>query len=141
MPKAQLKTELLETTLFNGEPISDLREIPADVLAYIGDSFFNLYSSIKSIGDGRKSISRVNKDGVKLKRAEGQKEFLSSITPFLDEAEKEIVKRGINSKGAKKRGNCEAYRVSTGFECLIGYLFLEKNWKRLNEILNKSKKV
>ena len=52
------------------------------------------------------------------------------------EKEKDIYKRGFNSKNAKKRGNDLNYRKSTGLETLIGYLYISKNFERLKYILD-----
>lgn len=124
-------TDFFDLDGITGNP----NEIPIDVLAYIGDSFYNLYASVQSINDGRISIYKAHKQGVKLKCAGGQKKLLMSIQQSLTEEEKDFVRRGMNSKGAKKRGNDEDYRYSTAFEVLVGYLFLTGNIERLKYLL------
>jgi len=109
-------------------------EIPTDIYAYIGDSFFNLIATFHSIKDGRTKTVIANRRGVELKRASGQKKLLEDCMEKLTDEEKEIVKKGLNSKGAKKRGNDIDYRYATAFETLVGYLFVTKNWERLNDI-------
>jgi len=109
-------------------------EIPTDIFAYIGDSFFNLVASIESVGDGRIKANKANREGVKYKRASAQRELMKSIVDTLSEDEERFFKKGLNSQGAKKRGNDYDYRWATGFETLIGYLFIMKRWERLSEI-------
>src|SRR6056297_3081933 len=124
--------------LFDFEKIvTNKNEIPTDVLAFVGDSFFNLMATFESIGDGRIKTSKAFKKGVKHKRASGQRMFLERVDKILTDEELTIVKKGLNSKGAKKRGNDYDYRYSTAFETLIGYLFLKKDWERLGLIFSK----
>ena len=61
------------------------------------------------------------------------------LDEFLTEEEKEIVKRGRNSNPHSHAKNADIvdYKWATGFEALIGYLYLSKKNDRLNEILNK----
>jgi len=113
-----------------------IHEIPADVLAYVGDAVFNLHCVLLSIGDGRKEVSKASLAASLWKSAEGQNRFLHSLIDGLNEEEAAVVKRGRNSKGAKKRGNDPSYRNSTGFEALVGYLLLSKQETRLQEILD-----
>jgi len=110
-------------------------EIPVDVLAYVGDSFYNLFATVKSVGDGRISIYKAHKGGVRMKCAPGQRELLERIRCELTEEEEDVVRRGLNSKGAKKRGNDEDYRHSTALEALIGFLFLTGKTERIKYLL------
>jgi len=125
-------------TLFDFEKIvNNKNEIPTDILAFVGDSFFNFMATFESIGDGRIKTSKAFKKGVKHKRASGQRMFLEKVDKILTDEELAVVKKGLNSKGAKKRGNDYDYRYSTAFETLIGYLFLKKDWERLGLIFSK----
>ncbi len=119
--------------LFNFQKlVNNKEEIPTDVLAFVGDSFFNMIATFNSIGDGRIKTSKAFKNGVKSKRASGQRKYLEQIQSMLTDDELNVVKKGLNSKGAKKRGNDYDYRYSTAFETLIGYLFLKQEWERLD---------
>ncbi len=114
---------------------SNPNEIPVDVLAYVGDSFYNLHATVKSVNDGRISIYKAHKEGVRMKCAPGQRELLDRIRFELTQDEEDVVRRGLNSKGAKKRGNDENYRQSTALEALIGYLFLTGKIERIKYLL------
>ncbi|QTA37732.1 ribonuclease III [Thermosipho ferrireducens] len=113
-------------------PEIDPREIPTDSLAYLGDAVYNLY--IKLYLFKKTSAYNLHKESQKLVNRKTQAALLDKLLPFLSDGEKTYVKRGINSKGAGKYGNDPAYRKSTGFEVLIGYLYLT-NQERLDSLL------
>lgn len=65
-----------------------------------------------------------------------QASFLHDLEPFLTPEESDVVKRGRNSKGhIPKNADMAEYRLSTGFEALLGYLFLQRREERINELL------
>lgn len=129
--------EKMESLFDFDKLINNKNEIPTDILAFIGDSFFNLIATFESIKDGRIKTEKAFKEGIKFKRASGQRKFLNEIEPLLNSEEQELVKKGLNSKGATKRGNDYDYRHATAFEVLIGYLFVNKRWARLNTLFSK----
>ncbi|MDK2886661.1 MAG: mini-ribonuclease [Thermosipho sp. (in: thermotogales)] len=110
----------------------DVKEIPTDSLAYIGDAVFNLY--IKLYYFKKASAYNLHKKSQNFINRKFQAEILDLLLPLLNEEELAFVKRGINSKGAGKYGNDPSYRKSTGLEVLIGYLYLT-NQQRLYELL------
>ena len=71
-------------------------------------------------------------------KAKAQAEILEKIEEKLTEQEKEIVKRGRNAENhhLPKNATVQEYMYSTGFEALIGYLYLTKQDERLKEILD-----
>lgn len=72
-------------------------------------------------------------------KAKAQAELLESIQPMLTEEEQTLVKRGRNTKSSTVPKNAELsdYRYATGFETLIGYLYLLGRTDRLMEIFKK----
>ena len=72
-----------------------------------------------------------------LVRAEAQARFVQEILPDLTEDERELIRRGRNSKAGHVPKGVDpiAYRYSTGFEVLLGYLYLCGRQERLEEIL------
>ncbi len=119
--------------LFN-PPNVKLEEVSVDSLAYIGDAVYNLYIKLKIFKNMK--LSDLNKLMNRYLSKHGQADALETIYPHLGEDELDYVRKGINSKGAKKHGNDPIYRKSTGFEVLVGYLYLT-NKERLIEILEK----
>lgn len=114
-------------------PEINLKEIPVTYFAYIGDAVISLYSKLRYIG--LKKPSEIEKNIKGMVSRSGQSKNLEKIMPFLTEEEKAIVKRAVNSKAATRHGNDRDYRNSTGFEALVGYLFLKKDFERLKKIL------
>lgn len=104
------------------EPSVNPDEMSTDSLAYIGDAVFNLYAKLHILTDTK--VTELHKMANKYVSREGQSKILKTILPLLNEKEQGIVRRGINSKGAKKHGNDLRYKESTGFEALVGYLYL-----------------
>jgi ribonuclease-3 family protein len=97
-------------------------EMSIDALAYLGDAVFNLYAKLYILADLK--VTDLHHRASKYVSRQGQSKILNAIMPLLDEKERNIVRRGINSKGAKKHGNDRFYKESTGFEALVGYLYL-----------------
>ena len=107
-------------------------------MAYLGDAVFDLYIREYLL---RKNIVKVNelqKEAIKYVSANNQVRLLDKINEFLTLEELEIVKKGRNAKSHKAPKNTDilTYKHATGFETLIGYLYLN-NKQRLDEIINK----
>lgn len=107
-------------------------------MAYLGDAVFELYIREYLL---RKNIVKVNelqKEAIKYVSAKNQVRLLDKINEFLTLEEIEIVKKGRNAKSHKAPKNTDilTYKHATGFETLIGYLYLN-NKQRLDEIINK----
>lgn len=119
------------------EGINDVCFIPPLVLAYIGDAVFELYVRTKLLGEGELKVSSLHHRAVEYVKAKGQADFLHRLEDMLTPEEKDIVRRGRNAKSVTVPKNAEVadYRLATGFEALIGYLFLKGETLRLSEIL------
>lgn len=107
-------------------------------LAYIGDSVHTLYVRTKlSISTGCKpnQLHTAVSDMVK---ASAQASKMQEILPLLTQEEEEIFHRGRNAKvhTVAKNASVADYKQATGLECLIGYLYLVGNSKRIEELLN-----
>ena len=81
----------------------------------------------------------LHKKSVKFVSARAQASILKELEEFLTEEEKDIVRRGRNANphSTAKNADIIEYKYATGFEALIGYLYLMENTQRLEEILNK----
>ncbi len=108
-------------------------------LAFIGDGVYDIYIRTRLIS---KSPKMKIKDLSKLKsefvNAKSQAEIMREIKGKLLENELDVFKRGRNakSKSAPKGKSVSDYRNATGFETLIGYLYLTEKKDRLDEIMN-----
>lgn len=107
-------------------------------LAYIGDAVFEVIVRTFLLEKGIKKVDHLHKEAIKLTSAEGQEKLHLLIEPLLTEEELTIFKRGRNSKTDRKAKNASlsSYRRATGFEALIGYLYLNKQRDRIHALLD-----
>lgn len=110
--------------------------LPPLVLAYIGDAVFELFVRLK-VADKTHKVQELHRQVVSYVKAEGQSDILAKWEDILTEEEQQILRRGRNAKGHVPR-NTEmiTYRRSTGFEALVGYLYLAGRTERLQELLS-----
>ena len=112
--------------LFESENQIDLREQSPLALAFVGDGVYELLVRAREVERTRLQPGRLHGGAVKFVSAKGQFEALRFLEPMLTEEEKNLVRRGKNASKAtvSKHATPEEYRASTGFECLLGYLYL-----------------
>ena len=108
------------------------------ILALLGDAVFSLYIREELLKQGINNSGKLQKKSVEYVSAKGQVKILNDLIDkgFLTEEELEIVKRGRNNKKENHPKNTEVvtYKLSTGFEALLGDLYLN-NKDRLEEVL------
>lgn len=123
--------------MFNDLKNKDPRSIPNNVLAYIGDCVFELYSRLYVVSESDEKMTGIHSRNISIVNAGAQATSTRRILDQLSEEELLIFKRGRNSNtGAmSKNANAVDYRVATGIEALIGFLFLAKREERLKEVL------
>ena len=107
------------------------------VLAYIGDSVYGLIIKFMVINKGNRQVQKLHDDTSKLVQASTQSLMMRAIQEHLTEAEHRIYSRGRNSKTVTpaKNQSITDYRRATGFEALIGYLYLNNEVQRLMELV------
>lgn len=115
----------------------DLREVSPSVLAYIGDSVYELYSRCHVSGKNSSGSHNMHKQTIKYVCAQAQSAAIKAIEPTLTDSEKNFFKRGRNShpNTVSKNASPADYMNATGFETLIGYLYLDNQIERLEEII------
>jgi ribonuclease III family protein len=108
------------------------------VLAYIGDTVFELYIKTMLVCKGNASVNNLHLRSVHYVSAKSQSGIIHRILPKLTDEEKDIVRRGRNAKSGTvpKNADISEYKYATGFESLIGYLYLEGRFERLTHIIN-----
>lgn len=118
----------------------DLNLINVITLAYIGDAVYEVYIREHLINIGIAKVEELQKEAVKYVSAKSQSKILSYLVDnnLLNKIELDIVKRGRNYKRASHPKNTDiiTYKMSSGFEAMIGYLYLNGEKDRLNEIMN-----
>ena len=111
-----------------------LKTVSPISLAYIGDAVFELYVRSLLLMPAKR-IRDYHQQVVEQVKAEQQAQHLDAIMPYLTDAEKEVLRRGRNATtGRNRRGSVRDYQKSTGFEALVGFLYLS-NQARLEELL------
>ena len=125
-----------------GGEIMDLNTINIIALAYLGDSIYEVYIRESLLKNGYAKVDDMQKEAVNYVSAKSQCRILDDMinSNMLNEEELEVVRRGRNYKRSIHPKNTDiiTYKKSSGFEALIGYLYL-KDKKRLNglrEVLN-----
>lgn len=108
-------------------------------LAYLGDAVYELYIRTYLLSKGNYKVGDLQNTAVKYVSAKAQSAFLDKMLDdkFLTDEEITIVKRARNHKShpSPKHTDIITYKKSTGLEALIGYLKLNKNETRINEIM------
>lgn len=109
------------------------------VLAYLGDAIYEVYIRKYLIDKNIVKVDNLQKEAIKYVSAKAQAKIINNLIEQnqLTEDELEIFKRARNHKGTRHPKNTDiiTYKHSTGFEAIIGYLYLE-NKERLNKIIN-----
>lgn len=112
-------------------------DYPPLLLAYVGDAVFELHVRRRLVEAKTLPIHQLHKKTVRIVKAIGQDTALRTIEPHLTEEEADIVRRGRNTKGRiPKNADMAAYRRATGFEALLGWLYLHEEKDRLKELLH-----
>ena len=116
---------------------ADINTMSPLVWAYIGDSVYELYVRMHLVNTSKAKPHKLHIESIKYVKAKAQADILKRIEKSLTEKELEIVKRGRNAENhhLPKNATVQDYMYSTGFEALIGYLYLNKQDTRLEEIL------
>ena len=122
--------------LFQMEEV-DIREYSPLTLAYIGDCIYDLVIKSLVINEGNKQVNKLHQETSKLVQASAQSLMMRTMQEHLTEEEHAVYKRGRNAKSVSpaKNQSITDYRRATGFEALLGHLYLKKDYKRLLELV------
>ncbi|MCD7818595.1 MAG: ribonuclease III [Lachnospiraceae bacterium] len=122
-----------------GLPSRDWKQYSPLTLAYIGDAAYELV--IRTIYVKRENIQpqKLHRKVTDCVKAKAQAAMMEALLPELNEEEKAIYRRGRNSKPYTKAKNAtmREYLEATGFEALMGYLYLDGQFERMNELIAK----
>lgn len=106
-------------------------------LAFIGDTVFDLIVRTREIEKGNAPVNILHKTSASVVCATTQAAIIRKLMPLLTEEEEKIFKRGRNAKSytSAKNANINDYRTATGFEALLGWLYLKGNTDRILELV------
>jgi ribonuclease-3 family protein len=109
------------------------------VLAFVGDAVYSLFVREKLTFLSDCKTGELNRLATKEVKASAQADFVKDIMQIFNEEELAVFKRGRNAKKStrSKSASVMEYNASTGFEAVIGYLYLIGDLDRLNFLLNK----
>ncbi|WP_123054748.1 Mini-ribonuclease 3 [Clostridium sp. JN-1] len=126
------------TLLKNKFVKKDVKNLNPLVLAFIGDAVYEVFIRTYLVEKNRNmSVHKLHVKAIEFVKAHAQSEFIKNIEQELTEEELCIFKRGRNSKSGTvpKNADVREYRYATGFETLIGFLYLTNEEERLNYLL------
>ncbi len=107
------------------------------LLAYIGDAVYEVFVRTHLIKQGNLPVNELHRLSKGYVSASAQSSIAERIEPYLTEEEIRIFKRGRNAKSATVPKNADVgdYRRATGFEALIGFLYLKGSFDRVFELM------
>lgn len=122
-----------------GQAPPDPRQCSPLTLAYIGDGIYELVIRTVIICQSNTSANRLHKKASRLVNAGFQAELADKLMPVLTPEEKDILRRGRNAKShsVAKNASIHDYRIATGLEALMGYLYISGNMKRIVELVRR----
>ena len=118
----------------------DVNLINVITLAYLGDAVYEVYVREYLINNGIAKVEELQKEAVKYVSAKSQCRILTDLIDnnLLTDTELDIVKRGRNYKRTSHPKNTDivTYKMSSGFEAMIGYLYLHNEKERIDLIMS-----
>ncbi len=122
-----------------GIEAKDIRSYSPLTLAYIGDAIFDVIIRSILVSRGNTQVNNLHKRACAIVKAQTQADFADALMDDFTEDEMNIYRRGRNSKPHTKAKNASTmeYLEATGFEAVIGYLYLTGNMDRICELINK----
>lgn len=116
----------------------DYKKLNGGDLAFFGDAYYTMYIRKYLLDKGHTHLNDLHDETVKYVSRYAQANIVNNILNDLSVEEMDIYKRGRNYNYKTKT---DEYLKSSGFEALIGYLYLNKEYQRLEEIILKGIKI
>ena len=115
----------------------DIKEYSPLTLAFIGDGIYDLIIRTLIVNRGNKQVQKLHLETSALVNAGTQSKMMRVLQEQLTEEEHAVYKRGRNAKSVSpaKNQSVTDYRRATGFEALLGYLYLKKEWQRILDLV------
>lgn len=115
----------------------DIRTISPLTLAYIGDCVYDLVIRTIVVKKCNTSVNSLHKQTTAVVKAQSQKESFKKIESLLTQEEMDVFKRGRNAKSytSAKNASKSDYHYATGFEALMGYLYMTGQTSRMMSLI------
>lgn len=109
-------------------------------LAYIGDGIYEIVIRTVIVDEANRQVNKIHKAASNLVKAGTQAKMIHYIMDDLTDEELTIYKRGRNAKAVTRAKNASMseYRTATGFEALMGWLYLTGQSERMMKLIKKS---
>ena len=124
------------------EKMFNIEEMEAEtysplVRAYIGDCIYDLIIKSWIVSAGNRQVHKMHEDTSAYVQASTQSLMMRKMQEHLTQEEHTVYRRGRNAKSVSpaKNQSITDYRRATGFEALLGYLYLKKEYQRLTELV------
>ena len=119
-------------------PVDEIKTLSPLVLAHVGDAYFHLFVRTRLLQVTR-NVTKLHDLSAQIVSATAQAKIYRELETFLTDDERDIFRRGRNAKShAPRKATVAEYHASTGFEALLGELFLRQNFSRLDEICERA---
>ena len=118
-------------------PDVDIRTYSPLTLAFIGDGIYDLIIRTMIVGMGNTRASQLHQHTSHLVKAHSQSVMIEHMLPHMTDEEAAVYKRGRNAKSPTMAKNATMgdYRRATGFEALMGYLYLSDRLERIVDLI------
>lgn len=106
-------------------------------LAYIGDGIYEIVVRTVIVDEANRQVNKIHRAASELVKAGSQAKMIHLLEDMLTEEEQTIYKRGRNAKAVTRAKNASMsdYRTATGFEALMGWLYLTGQSQRMMELI------
>lgn len=122
---------------------AEARQLNTDVLAYMGDAVYEMFVREFVLKSGRLRANSLHRSATHYVNAHAQADAVRGMLDELTEEEQRIVKRARNHKFHSKAKHADplTYKWATGFEALIGYLYLAGEEQRLTRVMHRAVEI
>ncbi len=116
----------------------DPRSLNSLALAYMGDSVYEAYIREKVLATQTVKVNQLHRKAISWVKASAQAQLAHRLELLLTDEELDVLRRGRNAKSGHVPKNADVadYRLATGFEALIGHLYLSGQHDRLYSLLD-----
>lgn len=113
--------------------IEEVKMLSPLVWAYVGDCVYELFIRTYLVNNSNAKPHKLHIESIKYVKAESQANIVEKLKPHLTDDEQDIIRRGRNTENhhLPKNADTAEYSYSTGFEALIGFLYLSHQDERL----------
>ena len=121
----------------------ELKTMSPLVFAYIGDALYEIYVRTYITNKYRAKVNELHKISTGFVKASAQSKVVHALEDNLTENEWKVVKKGRNQKSGTipRNSSISDYKYATGFECLLGYLYLLGKKERIEEIIMRAIRI